>query len=95
MILIDYFSWIHFFKTGIFTAMSPMNLMKLVATDTQTLLIMESTILRWASQLPFSPMVMKRGRFMVSRVFREPSEGQIQTERVYLESVVFEVHRVY
>ena len=40
--------------------------MKLIATDTQTLLVYESTSLKWAAQLPFTPLVMKRGQFAVS-----------------------------
>ena len=46
---------------------SPKNLMKLIATDTQTLLVFESTTLKWAAQLPFTPIIMKRGNFMVNQ----------------------------
>ena len=45
---------------------SPKNLMKLIATDTQTLLVFEATSLKWAAQLPFTPIIMKRANFMVS-----------------------------
>ena len=48
------------------SAMSLDNLMKLIATDTETLLVFEATTLKWAAQLPFVPLVMKRGHFMVS-----------------------------
>ena len=45
---------------------SPKNLMKLIATDTQTLLVFEATSLKWAAQLPFTPIIMKRANFMVN-----------------------------
>ena len=48
------------------SAMSLNNLMKLVATDTETLLVFEATTLKWAAQLPFIPLMIKRGHFMVS-----------------------------
>ena len=47
------------------SAMSLNNLMKLVATDTETLLVFEATTLKWAAQLPFVPLMIKRGHFMV------------------------------
>ena len=40
--------------------------MKLIATDTQTLLVFEATSLKWAAQLPFTPIIMKRANFMVN-----------------------------
>ena len=47
------------------SAVSLNNLMKLVATDTETLLVFEATTLKWAAQLPFVPLMIKRGHFMV------------------------------
>ena len=41
--------------------------MILVASDTQTLLIYENTTLKWAAQLPFSPVSVRRGSFKVSK----------------------------
>ena len=41
-------------------------LITLIATDTNTMLVFEVTSLKWAAQLPFTPLIIKRGTFSVS-----------------------------
>ena len=44
-------------------SMSPERIMSLMASDTNTLLIYDNTSLKWAAQLPFQPIAIRRGRF--------------------------------
>ena len=37
----------------------------LVASDPQTLMVFENTSLKWAAQIPFKPVMIKRGSFKV------------------------------
>ena len=37
----------------------------LISTDDQSMFVMDDSTMRWATQLPFSPLVIKRGSFVV------------------------------
>ncbi len=39
--------------------------MTLAASDSQTLMVYEGTMLKWAAQLPFNPVFIGRGTFKV------------------------------
>ena len=50
-----------------FSVINSDRLISLISTDTNTMLIFEITSLKWAAQLPFTPLIIKRGTFSVSK----------------------------
>ena len=50
-----------------FSVINSDRLISLISTDTNTMLIFEITSLKWAAQLPFTPLTIKRGTFSVSK----------------------------
>ena len=50
---------------AIFLVLGQEKIASLISTDDQSLFVMDNSTMRWATQLPFSPLVIKRGSFMV------------------------------
>ena len=57
----------------------------LVASDPQTLMVFENTSLKWAAQIPFKPVMIKRGSFKVGTSTFPHLQGELTgfiTEKV-------------
>ena len=48
-----------------FSVLGQEKIASLISTDDQSMFVMDNSTMRWATQLPFSPLVIKRGSFIV------------------------------
>ena len=48
-----------------FSVLGQEKIASLISTDDQSMFVMDNSTMRWATQLPFSPLVIKRGSFRV------------------------------
>ena len=58
---------LYFFFNYVFKVLGQEKIASLISTDDQSMFVMDNSTMRWATQLPFSPLVIKRGSFVVNK----------------------------